>query len=225
MDIPVYNSAVNNPFITNSIPATLNDLFVKLQILSMIERGKKINMGSMTFVNGNSIYGALVRAFNGEGRRGLIVHLHQIIHQAISAIAEYKNTEFCGLIINYLSESKIGINNLITTYQNDPHTIAEINVILTNIELQLDKNRGLLDGHHNTNKIHAHPPSSAITSIPKQRAFDHHGVNKDFSLDSPTTKSPSLDHQEINKDLSPSSTTKPPAHDHQGINKDISPSP
>lgn len=36
--------------VTNSIPATLNDLLVKLKILSMIERGKKINMGTMTLL-------------------------------------------------------------------------------------------------------------------------------------------------------------------------------
>ena len=48
---------------SNSIPATLRDLLGKLEFLSMIETGKKPCMGDMTFVDGNSFWGALVRAF------------------------------------------------------------------------------------------------------------------------------------------------------------------
>src|SRR3990170_5511880 len=83
---------------TNSIPATLSDLLVKLKILSMIERGKKINMGTMTFIDSASWMGAIGRSLSGEGRKSLMLHLNQIIQQAISAINEYQNTEFCVLI-------------------------------------------------------------------------------------------------------------------------------
>ena len=132
---------------TNSIPATLNDLLVKLKILSMIERGKKINMGSMSFTDSNSWVGALTRSLSGEGRKGLMLHLNQIIQQAIGAINEYQTTEFCVLIVNHLSQAKIGIQNLTTTYQSDPSIVAQIEVCLSNIDLQLDKNRSLLEGH------------------------------------------------------------------------------
>jgi len=133
--------------ITNSIPATLNDLLVKLKILSMIERGKKINMGSMTFVDGGSWFGSFQRSLSGEGRKSLMVHLNQIVQQAITAISEYQDTEFCKIIVNHLAQGKIGITNLSTTYQADPSIVAQITVLVSNIDIQLEKNRKLLDGH------------------------------------------------------------------------------
>ena len=141
---------------TNSIPATLNDLLVKLKILSMIERGKKINMGNMSFTDSNSWVGALTRSLSGEGRKGLMLHLNQIVQQAIGAINEYQTTEFCVLIVNHLSQAKIGIQNLTTTYQSDPSIVAQIEVCLSNIDLQLDKNRSLLEGHKHQIKTISH---------------------------------------------------------------------
>jgi hypothetical protein len=143
---------VNGILTTNSIPTTLNDLLVKLKILSMIERGKKINMGSMSFIEANSWLGALTRSLAGEGRKGLMVHLTQIIQYSINAINEYQNTEFCVLIVNHLSQAKIGIQNLTTTYQSDPSIVAQIEVCLSNINLQLEKNSQLLEGHKSVPK-------------------------------------------------------------------------
>lgn len=133
---------------TNSIPVTLNDLLVKLKILSMLERGKKINIGTMSFVDANSWIGSFTRSITGESRKGLMIHLNQIIQEAINAIEEYSNTEFCKIIVNHLAQAKVGIQNLITTYQSDPYVIAQIYVCITNIDLQLEKNRKLLEGHN-----------------------------------------------------------------------------
>jgi hypothetical protein len=133
--------------VTNSIPATLNDLLVKLKILSKLERGSKINVGTMSFVDSNSWLGSFYRSFSGEGRKGLMVHLNQIIQQSINAIAEYQNTEFCSLIVNQLAQGKIGIQSLITTYQDDPQVVAQLEVCLQNIDMQLKKNQALLEGH------------------------------------------------------------------------------
>jgi len=135
------------PTVTNSIPGPLNDLLVKLKILSMVERGKKINMGSMSFVDSNSWWGSFHRSVSGEGRKSLMAHLNQIVQQAITSISEYKDTEFCKIVVNNLADARVGIQNLVTTYQNDPSIVAQINVCVSNIDLQLEKNRNLLDGH------------------------------------------------------------------------------
>ena len=159
--------------LTNSIPATLNDLLVKLKILSMIERGHKINMGSMTFVDANSWLGSLQRSLSGEGRKGLMIHLNQIIQQAITAINEYQNTEFCKIVVNSLAGAKIGIQNLITTYQNDPSIVAQIEICIANINLQLDKNRPLLEGHSLSTTI-----SSLPINIRDQPPFGSAGLHQ-----------------------------------------------
>jgi len=151
------NPSLVNMTVTNSIPLTLNDLLVKLKILSMIERGNKINMGNMSFVQSSSWTGAWYRSISGEGRKSLMVHLNQIIQQAINAISEYKNTEFCGLIVNHLAQSKIGIQNLSTTYKDDPSIVSQIEIYISNIDLQLEKNRPLLDGHQISIKPTATP--------------------------------------------------------------------
>lgn len=137
---------------TNAIPPPLTDLLVKLKILSMVESGKKINVSNFTFTESSSWWGSFQRTLSGENRKGLMTHLNQIIDQAITAIAEYKDTEFCALIVNQLSQAKIGIVNLCTTYKDDPGVVARINVCITNIDLQLEKNKLLLDGHQPNKK-------------------------------------------------------------------------
>jgi len=156
--------------VTNSIPPPLNDILVKLTILSKIERGKKINMGSMSFVDSASWSGSVARSLSGEGRKGLIVHLNQIVQQAIDSIVEYHKTEFCPLIVNQLSQARVGINNLMITYQDDPQTVAQIEVILKNIDLQLKKNQSLLEGHQVMDKNFGSHVSSTLPPPPPPKA-------------------------------------------------------
>ena len=133
--------------VTNSIPTTLNDLLVKLKFLSMTESGHKINMGDMSFTDASSWTGAVQRGVHGEGKKSLIIHLNQIIDQAIAAINEYHYTEFCGIIVNHLAQARVGIQNLLTTYTKHPRTVSQLAICLENIDLQLKKNQKLLDGH------------------------------------------------------------------------------
>jgi len=105
----------------------------------MIERGQKPCMGDMTFVDGNSFWGAILRAFKGEGSKGMLAHINQIVEQTVESIEEYKDTEFLPIIINTLNKAKIGIGNLSTTYDGQPAVTSQINVIIVNINHQLRK--------------------------------------------------------------------------------------
>lgn len=131
----------------NSIPDPLRDLLGKLVFLSMIEKGRKPCMHSMTFEKSTSWSGAIRRAFAGEGRKSMIIHINQIVDTAILAIEEYRDTEFLPLIVNKLAIAKVGIENLITTYQKHPDTIAKIKICIDNINIQLEKNKIHLQGH------------------------------------------------------------------------------
>jgi hypothetical protein len=141
----------------NSIPDPLRDLLSKLVFLSMIEKGRKPCMHDMTFVKSSSWMGSLRRAVAGEGRKSMIIHINQIVDTAIQAIEEYRDTEFLSLIVNKLAMSKIGIENLITTYQKHPDTIAKIRICVDNINIQLEKNKQFLQGH-NTLSARVPPP-------------------------------------------------------------------
>ncbi len=130
---------------SQSIPKTLRDLLSKLQFLGMIKKEKKPCMGDMTFVDAKSLWGAIIRAYKGEGSTGLLVHLNQIIEQTVEAIEEYKDTPFFPIIIDTLTNAKMGISNLAITYGEQPGVVSEIRVVLSNIKLQLDKHGHALE--------------------------------------------------------------------------------
>ena len=130
---------------SHSIPSTLRELLSKLEFLSMIERGQKPCMGDMTFVDGNSFWGAIMRAFKGEGSKGMLAHINQIVEQTVESVEEYKNTEFLSIIITTLHKAKIGIGNLCTTYDGQPAVTSQLKVIIANINHQLRKYKDCIE--------------------------------------------------------------------------------
>lgn len=131
----------------NAIPTSLNDLLVKLRFLSLIKSGYKVNLGTMSFTTGKTLLSRVHRNLAGENRSRLMNYLTQIVAETMKAIEDYHGTQFCRLLINHLADAKTGITNLATTYTSDPNVSAQLAVCLANIELQLTKNRTLLDGH------------------------------------------------------------------------------
>jgi hypothetical protein len=127
------------------IPPALNDLLVQMAVVGQLRVGQKLNMGAMTFSDANSWYSSFWRSISGEGRRGLMLHLTQIVQQASTAIHDYKDTDFCKLIVNHLVEFKKGVNSLSTTYSTDPRIIAQLSVLNANIDMQLNKYVHLID--------------------------------------------------------------------------------
>ncbi|MCP6725950.1 hypothetical protein NL526_28225, partial [Klebsiella pneumoniae] len=70
-----------------------------------------------------------------------MLYLTSTINQAITAINEYNGTEFKVLIVNHLAGTKPGLNNLLETYGADLSIVSQISVLISNIDIQLDKNR------------------------------------------------------------------------------------
>jgi len=148
----------------NAIPPALNDLLVKLRFISLIKPGLKVNLGTMSFTTGKSYLSRVKRHLAGEKRTRLMIHLNQIVADAIKAIEEYHNTEFCRIVVNHLAEAKTGIANLSTTYAADPNIYSQIAVCLANIAIQLDKHRHLLAGHTIMTPETNPPPNSPQTA-------------------------------------------------------------
>lgn len=105
-------------------------------------------MNDMTFIDSKSWVGAYKRSMAGEGRRNLIVQLNTLIDEAIRAIKSYSGTVFVPLIVNALSRTKGGLNNLAVTYAKKDETVSNIRVILTNIDLTLNEYKHLLTEHY-----------------------------------------------------------------------------
>ena len=152
---------------TLQIPLPLSELLHKLAVLSLIEKDYKLNVNTLSFVSNESWYGAFSRYYYGESRKSLIEMLNKVIQQTIQAIQDYANTEFCKLVINHLALARGGINNLRTTYDDDPNILAQLEIILENIDIQLDKNKNLITNLINKPTIVVKPDISEIFNSKK----------------------------------------------------------
>lgn len=132
---------------SKAIPVDLCDLLVKLQFLSMIKRGSKINTNTMNFVESDSWLGALKRMVSHENRRTTLTYVYNTIDLAIDAINKYAGSEYFRILINSLATARLGIAELITTYREDPEVISHIKVCLANIDIQLNKHKSLIRGN------------------------------------------------------------------------------
>lgn len=116
----------------------------------------------MSFVEKSSWWGAFQRTLAREDKKSLIEYINQVVSDSMKAINDYKDTEFLADIVNSLSNCKTGLTNLRTTYQDYPDTVAQLRVIMRNIDIQLEKNISVLQGHC-TDKKPIFTPSSQLS--------------------------------------------------------------
>lgn len=151
--------------VTNPIPAPLSALLTKLGVIAQVDRNDKLNLRTMTFTESTSWLGAINRYFSGDSRKDLVDFLRQTIQEATDAVNEFKNTVYAKIIVDKLTMTKIGIQNLTnTTYRTDPLAVSELQICITNIDLVLDNNRSLITGL-------SHVPSYYYPQIAEEENF------------------------------------------------------
>ena len=167
---------------TTSIPPHLYELLAKLEFISVCEKGKKICLNDMTFVDAQSWLGAYKRSRSGEGRKNMIIQLNAVIDDAIASLISYKETEFVPLIVNALCRCKIGLNNLIGTYTGKADTVSRIKTTLVNIDLTLEKYKHMISGHYTASSLlprpHlTHPVSTPLAQTPRSGEDSCYGTS------------------------------------------------
>ena len=75
--------------------------------------------------------------------RNLVIQINAIVDQTITALQEYKDTEFMSLIVNGLADAKSGIANLAITYSHRPETVAQINVCIITVSYNWTRTRNI----------------------------------------------------------------------------------
>ena len=157
--IPTSNSSLPDSFIrdnignlmisehSKSIPVDLNMILVKLEFISLIKRGYKINTNTMNFVDANSWSGAVRRMLSHENRKLSLDFITRTISSAIDAIDRYEKTSYLRILINSLNTARIGISELASTYRDDPEFVSNIKVCLASIDIQLNKFLNLVKGY------------------------------------------------------------------------------
>lgn len=130
---------------TLNIPAPITELITNLSVIGMIDKEQKLNVNTMSFSPSSTWGQSFYRRWYRESRQGLIEFLKHTLAETILAIQDYSNTEFCKIIVNHLSLSRPGIVNLSITYADDPNILSQLKVILESIDIQLTKNKKLIE--------------------------------------------------------------------------------
>jgi hypothetical protein len=122
------------------IPKPITNLITNLCIVSLLEKNQKLNLKTMSFSDKTTWGQTFYRFYYRESRHNLIDYLKALISESILAIQDFSGTEYLPLIVNHLNLAKTGLENLIETYKDDPKIVAELKIIMENIEIVLDKN-------------------------------------------------------------------------------------
>jgi phosphoribosylanthranilate isomerase len=121
-----------------SFPADLQDVMVKLEFLSQITEGCKINTKDMSLSPASSWLSSIKRTITHEDRNLTVHYINEVIRETTQIIGRYRdNNDYITIILDAFSRAKTGIENLTVTYQASPDIIANIRVMIAGIELQL----------------------------------------------------------------------------------------
>lgn len=194
---------------SESIPVGLQTLLSKHYFLAQITRGYKPCMNNMTLIDSSSWLGAAYRAWYGESRKTVMPDVEKIISETIDSVQTHRNNkEFLSLIINALSETRLGLESMMSTYRSDPDMIGRLKVQLKSIDLQLEKHRHLIKGYgksrdpdpNNTNNTDTTDNNTINTTINKPEK----------SKNEPVLLGGSLSNSSSNNNLSIDDTTFQP---------------
>ena len=167
---------------SSSIPQSLRELLSKLEFIGMVGLNQKVCMNSMSFVDADSWVGAIRRGLAGEGRKSMILHLQSMVTASGRALEQYHKTDYLPLLVKNLANAKSGIQHLIKTYEGSPGTVADLNICIADIDMQLKPYRHLLAqvqvSHSQPVNIPSHSHNSVNSSpmdeppLPSTNMFD-----------------------------------------------------
>lgn len=121
-----------------SFPGDLQEILVKLEFLSQVTEGCKINTKDMSLSPVSSWMSSIKRTITREDRSLTVHYINETIRNTTQIIERYKDhEEYIGVLISAFERAKTGIEHLNETYQTSSNIVANIRVALANIDLQL----------------------------------------------------------------------------------------
>nr|WIL04151.1 hypothetical protein Clen_221 [Cedratvirus lena]WIL04767.1 hypothetical protein Cduv_287 [Cedratvirus duvanny] len=113
-------------------PEDLKLLIEKLTFISKIPKGQKVNLRSMNFSESSSLMTSMKRTLYCENRTEMVEFIDSCIKESNSMLLSFSDYT---LLISYLAKSIDGINNLMTTYRDDPYVVSKLEVCIKHIDL------------------------------------------------------------------------------------------
>lgn len=122
------------------LPCELEKLLVELEYIAQFRSGVRVNIGSHSFSSGNTRWEGLKRFIYGESRNKLVCYLKEIADETISNLSDFEQTNqsLLRILISSATSAVIGIENSIKTYHDDPWYVAQVRVILKDLESKLN---------------------------------------------------------------------------------------
>lgn len=114
---------------------TLDDVYINLALLSKIEVGNKLKLHNSHITIDTSYLNFITRWFTNSNRDETLKYITQIINKSFEYLQSPDIIDSDKLrILNYLTISINGLNNMKQTYMNDKLIQAKIDVIIENIQ-------------------------------------------------------------------------------------------
>lgn len=142
----------------------VHEVIGKLKFLAKIKLGEKINVKDLFVRDNDSITQRFLRTVRNwttyfsasdtvESKEATLAFIQDTVNTALTLIAVYQSESdkykknLAELITKNLEESKNGIRNLISTYQNDRRFISEAEAVIQTLEVRIVsmKIKGLTD--------------------------------------------------------------------------------
>lgn len=127
-------------------------LLINLKIISKIQKNGRIarSYDGIISLESDTVYQPLKRFLTSDSRKQAVFEINSIICECIDTIhhilnSKYTNINFCqtdeyfknceklNLLITEMGFSKIGIENLKFTYQNDPNIVTQLDILILKI--------------------------------------------------------------------------------------------
>jgi hypothetical protein len=118
------------------------DVIKKLKFISRIEAGERINVNTVS-TSSNSIFNSIYRSVFKESRTKTFSFLNEVIDRSFELIVLYKGSHkisdqiTCSQIIEDITMSIHGLENLQSTYSEDRNFICDIDTLIGSIFARL----------------------------------------------------------------------------------------
>jgi hypothetical protein len=145
--------------------AKVQQVISRLRFMSKINHGEKINVRAMFVRDNDSVWQRILRSIRNystyisssdivESKEATLQFIQETVNDAITLIAMYsrENDEFkkkiSAILVDNLEKSKVGIRNLIATYQQDRRFISQAEAVIQTLEARIDslRSKGYMKG-------------------------------------------------------------------------------
>jgi hypothetical protein len=120
----------------------INKIISDLKFLTSIKQNDKINTRSL-YLQTDGILTSIMRTLSFDNRHNTLIFIRDTVNSAFQLLSYYEDSQkksdvaMCNNIIHDLIKSKIGLNNLISTYTYDTNFVCNVQTVIQTIDTKM----------------------------------------------------------------------------------------